>query len=195
MTLENKKPINISRRTSIIILIACIIVLVIVFKRPIMRSSCAPPQLRLLLRLFVPPADLNDLLVNEELDISKKGVVKEFEFKNKYLGNHDAGIILGKFTSDLYYVPSEKRYKLKLIMEISFYTDNRLILSRIIEKVYDPFVGGPNRSGFSFVHYKCPEDLPVNKKIIFKVKVIEPDEYLAAHYGPVKFYVAKGSDL
>lgn len=187
-------PFKISHRIGIILSIFALIILIFVFRRAIMSTSYAPKTLRLLLQLFVPPDDFYDLLVNEELDISKKDVVKQFEFKNKYLGNHDVGIILEEFASELHNVPSDKKYKLKLIMEISFYTDNRLILSRVIERSYDSFVRNRKQGGFTFIYYKCPEDLPVNKIIICKVKVIEPDEYLAAHYGPVKFYVRKRFD-
>ena len=145
--------------------------------------------------MFAPPKDLYDLLIKEELDISKKGLIKRFEFKNKYAGRHDGGVLLDRFTNDLYFVPLSQRYQLKLKMEVNFFVQNSLILSRVVADEYSPFVGVRKGSGFSFFIYECPKDLPVNKLITCEVIVIEPDSTLNTFYGPVRFYIKKNWDF
>ncbi len=156
-------------------------------------SSNAPKATRLLALAIVPPKDLYDYLINEELDISEKGVVKRFEFKNKYVGRHDVGVLLDKFSDDLYFKPLSERYRLKLKMEVNFYSQNLLILSRVVENKYDPFIGRKG-NGFSFFTYDSPKDLPLDKLITCEVKVVEPDGTLNTVYGPAKFYIKKMSD-
>jgi hypothetical protein len=156
-------------------------------------SSNAPDVMKLIVLAVAPPKDFYDYLINEELNVSTKGFTKRFMFKNKYVGRHIVGILLDKFTDDLYFVPIVQRYNLKLIMEVNFYTQNSLILSHLVENKYSPFIGR-KWSGFSFFTYDCPKDLPLDKLITCEVKVIEPDSTLNAAYGPARFYINKTSD-
>jgi hypothetical protein len=156
-------------------------------------SSNAPDAMKLIVLAVATPKDFYDYMINEELDISNKGFTKRFEFKNKYVGRHSVGILLDKFTDDLYFVPLSQRYNLKLIMEVDFYTQNSLFLSHVVENKYSPFIGH-KLSGFSFFTYDCPKDLPLDKIITCEVKVIEPDSTLNAAYGPARFYIKKMSD-
>jgi len=156
-------------------------------------SSNAPDVMKLIVLAVAPPKDLYDYLINEELDISKKGFTKKFEFKNKYVGRHGVGILLDKFTDDLYFVPLSQRHNLKLKMEVNFYVQNSLILSHVVENKYSPFIGR-KWSGFYFFTYDSPKDLPLDKLITCEVKVIEPDRTLNATYGPARFYINKMSD-
>lgn len=181
--------------SSICILLSILILTVVViflFNKSIM-SSDSPKELGLIVQTLMPPKDLYDYLINEDLDISKKDTIKSFEFKNIYEGRHDVGILLDKFTDDLYSVSISQRYKLKLKMEVKFYVNNLLVLSDIVEKNYDPFIGRTGR-GFSFITYNSPKDLPLNKLIKCEVKIIEPDNVLTTVYGPVRFYIKKMSD-
>jgi len=169
-----------------------IVLSILLLNRSIL-SSNTPKAMRLMVLAIAPPKDLYDYLINEELDVSKKGLIKRFEFKNKYAGWHDVGVLLDRFTDDLYFVPLSQRYNLKLKMEVNFYVQNSLVLSRVVENKYDPFIGRKEK-GFSFITYDCPKDLPLNKLITCEVKVIEPDSTLNTAYGPARFYIKKMSD-
>ena len=176
--------------------ILILIVLSILLLNRAILSSNSPKDLRHLVELLAPPKDLYDYLINEELNISEKGLIKRFEFKNKYAGSHGVGIILDKYSDDLYFKPLSQRHTLKLKMEVNFYLQNSLISSRVVEDKYNPFIGPKGRgSGFSFFIYDSPEDLPLNQLITCEVKIIEPDSNLYTAYGPVRFYIRKISDL
>jgi hypothetical protein len=159
--------------------------------RPILSSPHAPEILRDFVTAVIPPYDLYDRLIEEEIDVSKKGLIKRVEFQNKYVGRHDVGILLEKFTANQYFM--HQRYDLKLRMEINFYVDNKLILSRLVENKYYPFLG-IDRNGFDFIDYNCPKDLPIKKSITCEVKIIMPDPTLKTVYGPVWLYIRKASD-
>lgn len=156
-------------------------------------SSTTPKTMRRFMQALAPPKDLYDYLINESLDISEKGLTKRFEFRNKYPGRHDIGILLAKFSDDLYFRPLSQRHILKLKMEVNVYSQDALILSRVVENKYDPFIGRKG-NGFSFITYESPRDLPIDKLIICEVKVLEPDDQLNTTYGPVRFYIRKMSD-
>ncbi len=178
---------------AILLSISLLIVLAILLLNRTILKSDFPKAIRLFVMAFAPPKDLYDDLINEELDISKKGLIKRFEFKNKYAGRHDVGILLDKFTDDLYFKPLSQRYALKLKMEVNFYVQNSRVLSRVVENKYDPFIGRTSK-GFSFITYDSPKDLPLDNLIICEVKVVEPDITLNTAYGPARFYVKKMSD-
>lgn len=146
-----------------------------------------------LIRTIFPPKDIYDYLINESLDITEKGLTKKFEFKNKYSGHHSIGILLDKFSDDLYFKPLSQRYILKLKMEVNFYSQSTLILSRVIENKYYPFIG-KRGNGWGFITYKSPLDLPLDKVIVCEVKILEPDDKLSTTLGPVRFYIKKDSD-
>lgn len=139
-----------------------------------------------------PPKDYYVPLVKDDVDISKKGITKTIGLKHKYEGNYSLGIFLEHFSDDLYYVPLSKRYKLKLKMEISFYNNNILILTRNIDSS-EPFIGEFG-SGFALLLYKVPQEIPVNTDLVVKVTILEPDKYLFDTYGPSKLYISKMSD-
>ena len=69
---------------SIIIIIFVFLVLVILLRIPISKGKILRPA-RLWVQLFCPPKDLFELVLNEEMDITKIGNVQTFKFKNKYI--------------------------------------------------------------------------------------------------------------
>lgn len=140
------------------------------------------------------PDDYYRPIVNEELDVSVKGLTKKFEFKHKYDRAYDAGIMLKNYgvNNNDHYKSLTKRYKPTLKLEIKFYVDNVLVLSKVSEEP-SPFLGLYG-DGMMLIYYRCPDDLPLNKQIVCEVKVIEPDKYLQDNYGPASFYIAKMSD-
>ena len=175
------------------ILLSIVILIVLAILLFIGLTSSYPETVRRFMRAIAPPKDLYDFLINEDLDVRERGLIKRFEFRNKYSGRHDIGILLDKFSDDLYFKPFSQRYILKLKMEVNFYLQNSLVLSRVVENKYDPFIGRKG-NGFSFITYEAPKDLPINELITCEVKVIEPDKQLYAAYGSVRFYIRKMSD-
>ena len=140
-----------------------------------------------------PPKDYYVPLVKEDLNISTRGMINKISFKNKYEGNHSLGIFLEHFTDDLYYVPLSKRYKTKLKVEISFYNQGTLLLTKHLEDIYEPFIGDFG-SGFALFTYKVPQDLPLNTDLILQISILESDKHLFDTYGPTKLYIRKISD-
>jgi hypothetical protein len=187
-------PYKLMKLLGILFLLMLIIpILASLLLNKIILSSEAPKALRLFIMAVAPPNDLYDFLIKEEIDLSEKNSIRHYEFKNKYTGTHDVGILLKKFSADQYFKPISQRYDLKLKLQVNFYMQNRLLLSRVAEHKYDPFLG-LNGNGFSFFYYECPEDLPLNKLITCEIQIIEPDSKLLADYGPVSFYIRKMSD-
>jgi hypothetical protein len=169
-----------------------IMLAIFLLNKPILNSN-APEVVKDLVTAIIPPKDLYDCLIKEEIDISQKNLIKRIDFKNKYVGRHDIGILLDRFTNDLYFVPLSRRYKLKLKMEVNFYVNDIVVFSSVIENKYDPFIGR-DKSGFSFITYDCPKDLPLNKLITCEVKIITPDAMLNTVHGPVRLYIEKTFD-
>lgn len=145
--------------------------------------------LRVFVQMFMPPKGLYDYLVCENIDLAKVGETKEFKFRNKYRGKHRFGIALDKYSNKLYF----KKNALKLKMSISFYEENKLLLSHIVDNNYYSIFGGRG-SGFGFDIYNCPENLPTGKPITCRITILGSDLEMQNTYGPVKFYVCKESD-
>ena len=165
-------------------------VLFILFNSFVLRTESLN-KLRLMVQMLAPPRDLYRYLVREEIDFRKKGLIRRFEYRNKYLGNHEVGILLDNFSDDLYLSPHP--YKLKSKVEIKFYIKHKLVLSRVLDEKYQPF-NGATGNGFSLMYYKCPVDLPLDDTILCEITIVEPDVYLFNTYGPVNFFIRKMSD-
>ena len=71
------------------------------------------------------------------MDITKIGNVQTFKFKNKYIGPYTGGILLEKFSDELY----RKKYRLKLQIKLDFYNDNTLLILKETTNDYSPFYG------------------------------------------------------
>ncbi|NTV14167.1 MAG: hypothetical protein HGA96_09610 [Desulfobulbaceae bacterium] len=141
-----------------------------------------------------PPKDYSNLLVDEEIDISRIGAIYRYQFTNKYKGNHSAGIFLKGFSKGgLFSEEYLKNNKFTLMVNIDFYVDKKLTISKIFEGLWYPFVC-EKVGGLIFMFYKTPNDLPINKLISCEVKIIAPDKNLSDTYGPARFYIGKESD-
>lgn len=93
--------------------------------------------LRVFVQMFMPPKDLYDYSVCENIDLAKAGEVKEFKFRNKYRGKYAFGVILDNYSDELYF---EKGDPLDLKMLVEFYVGNKLVLSRSTENDYSPLL-------------------------------------------------------
>lgn len=154
----------------------------------ILQSETVPPQVRLLIAGTFPPKGLYNYLACEELNIREAGSIQRLVFENRYAGRHEAGIVLTSFPVELY-----RNHRVTLGLRVSFYSEGRLLLSRLVDSEYTPFLGKKD-NGFTALIYRAPSDLPLRKPIVCEVEVVKPDQALADAYGPIKFYVRKMSD-
>lgn len=146
-----------------------------------------------LTRLISPPKDYYDLIVDDQIDITQKGLIKRYTFQNKYWGGYRAGIFLDMLNQKSMYGLLYKRSKLKV--EVNFYVDDILLPVNIVfPYVDDPFISGELNSGYFFLKYYVPDELPADKIIVCEIKIIEPDDGLLKKYGPVRFFIQKDSD-
>lgn len=137
--------------------------------------------------MFAPPKDLYEYLVIKHIDILK-AEAQEYQFKNKYDGIHSVGILLDNFSNELYLNKKQPNLKFKM----DFYVKDKLIIS-CTKSEGEPFVG-KRGSGYSYLVYHCPNDLPKNELVTCKVSIIEFEKEFFDKYGPVKFYVQKMSE-
>ena len=156
---------------SIIIIIFVFLVLVILLRIPISKGKILRPA-RLWVQLFCPPKDLFELVLNEEMDITKIGNVQTFKFKNKYIGPYTGGILLEKFSDELY----RKKYRLKLQIKLDFYNDNTLLILKETTNDYSPFYG-KRGNGLILFEFKSPENIHLDTEIICKSTILDTDEY------------------
>lgn len=180
---------------SIVVLIVLFILGLKVFSSYILQRPELHNNIGSIVQLLFPPRDLYKRIITEEIDITKKGE-EEVEFKNKYVGDYIVGILLKNFDFETMYHDKPDSI---LGIEVNFYLDNKLVLSHIEgfkEKKYSPTYGGKvsYESGYYFLGYDCPKDLPINKTIICKIKILEPDTNFNDKYGPVKFFIEKITD-
>lgn len=175
-----------------LILMAVVLLASIIFLRTSILQAGSPKALRILFQRFAPPKDLYDYLVNEEIDLSKDDVVRRFEFKHKYTGKHNVGILLSHMPDELYEL-KQSYFALKVRLEVNFYVGGKLTLSHHLGDEYHPFIGRTG-SGLILATYNCPEDLPTDTLVLCEVKVVQPDRDLNRTYGPIKFYIRKMSD-
>lgn len=173
-------------------IILTLYLLLYIFNDKILGAECLA-KMHFLVNVVAPPTDLYKPLINSEINISDKGKIYTYNYKHKYIGTYDIGIYLDNYSDKLQFVSKDKRYKLKLKLEIKLFYKDKVYLTKVLEENYSPF-SGASGSGFSLMYYKCPLDLPVNQDITCEVKVIESDDVLSNNYGPVKFYIQKISD-
>lgn len=176
----------------IIILIVAITFIILVtvtlLRVPISKGKVFK-QVRLWVQLFCPPKDLFDLVVNKEIDVTNLNNLQSFEFKIKYVGPYTGGILLEKFSDDLY----RKRYELRLRIKLDFYNDNKLLISKETSNAYSPFYGSKG-DGLMLFEFKSPEDIPIDTEITCKSIILATDEYLSKQYGPMRLYMQKESE-
>lgn len=172
----------------IIFVIILLVSLLFLLRAPISRGKIFP-SLRFFVQYFCPPRDLFDLIVNDEIDTSKRGMAPTTKFRLKYIGPYAVGLLLDRFPPNLYH----NKYDLILRLKFDFYKGNIFLFSKETSNEYSPFIG-LRGNGFTLFHFNTPEDIPVDEDIICKVNVLQADEYLNHQYGPIKIYIQKRSE-
>jgi hypothetical protein len=174
--------------TLIIFIIFIILITVTLLRVPISKGKILK-QAKLWVHLFCPPKDLFDLVVDEEIDVTNLNNLQLFKFKLKYIGPYAGGILLEKFSDNLY----RNRYELQLRIKLDFYKDNKLLISKKIGNNYSPFYGRKG-NGLMLFEFKSPGDIPIDTEITCKSTILVTDEYLSKQYGPMRLYIQKESE-
>jgi len=145
--------------------------------------------------LVHPPKDLYDYKVLSPISFTDNEI-EEFEFQNKYLGMHDVGIILENYSNEEIFGAMRD---LKVYLQINFYIKDKILSSYSIDTYSTdkrkPFLYKKGESGYVLIGYDCPQNLPRKKTLRCELKIIKADDELREKYGPVKFYIKKGSDI
>ncbi len=174
--------------TPIIVIVFIILIAVTLLRIPISKGKILK-QARLLVQLFCPPKDLFDLVVDKEIDVINLNNPRSFKFKIKYIGPYTGGILLEKFSDDLY----REKYELQLRIKLDFYNDNKLLISKETSNNYSPFYGRRG-DGLMLFEFKSPEDIPIDTEITCKSTILATDEYLSQQYGSMRLYIQKESE-
>lgn len=179
------------------ILVLCLPVLILILSvvsvtllnKPICKGKLLKP-LRLCVQIFCPPQNLYELILEEKIDIANTGTEHTFNCEIEYIGPYSIGVLLDELNEDL----QRKKYPLKLKLLVQFYLDGKLVLSKETTDEYRPFLGKDN-SGLILADILVPDDLPIDKKIDCKVKIVNTDEYLSQECEQIFFYMKKKSEL
>ena len=156
----------------------------------------SPHSLRRFAQWFIPSTSFYIILANEELRLDEVGYVKEFKYKNPYIGFYAVEILFDHYSDELHYDPATKnRYMFKGEIGIEFYVNSKLMIKEVIKpgRLNNSFWFG--KGGFTLFGYKVSEDLPPDAEITCRVYVVKPDIYLNNKYGPVRLTINKISDL
>ena len=86
-------------------------------------------------------------------------------------------------------------YETNFELELSVYQDGKPILSRKLSKPVFNFNGWEKgKGGMALLVYNAPQDLPLNKRLKCKLKVVKTDQGFIDKYGQPKFFIRKMSD-
>jgi hypothetical protein len=159
------------------------------FNEKIMQSE-RTGIIRAIVELFFPPNDLYTSLAYA--DISQNEEIIILQFMNKYSGSHSIDLVLDNLRmlnfTEMY------NYSADIKFELEFFLGETVIHSETIENITrNPFSG--KEEGYKLYFYKCPRDLPLNKPIKCKVKIINSGDNFFELYGPAKIRARKMSDL
>ena len=82
--------------------------------------------------------------------------------------------------------------KLKLLVQ--FYLNGNLLLSKETTDEYSPFYSKEGY-GLFIAEILVPDNVPIEKEIDCKVKIINTDEYLSQEFEQIYFYMKRRSEL
>lgn len=145
--------------------------------------------LQMLVAAVRPPTDLWRCLGRQRIDITRSGAVSELIYSNRYTGNHTIGLCFQRTRNG--FLESHRVIPLK--MHLTFLVDGKEVFSRSCERKYSPFYG-KECEGFDLVWYRCPEDLPLDKPVMLRVMILEPDTEMGSHCGNATVEAWKSSD-
>jgi len=144
--------------------------------------------LRPALFLITPPRDLYDCLVELPFDRVLDLDNATFEFRHKYAGAHQIGVITQRRVEHIFDHPVPK---LRILMHCR--VGDKQVFSAILGENASPWWKA-GQSGFAFLRYEVPTDLPLETPIECQLRVPESGEDFTARYGALRMYVRKASE-
>jgi hypothetical protein len=135
--------------------------------------------------IFFPPKDLFKPIAEAPLEKNKNQY--NFIFSHNYVGYHYINIVFSNnHKIDIF------KDKSDLIVTISVYDGKKEVFSKTASEI-SPF-RGLNDSGFWYLSYLVPENLPIDKELNAKITVVGNIESFINEYGNAKIVIQKGSD-
>jgi hypothetical protein len=176
-------------------IVLILLLFITTFNEMVLRNNF-PAWSKTLVQIFNPPEDFFERLTVEPLDIVDGQAGQTVAINHKYVGLHEMGLLFSKFDSNLYGEYNRKyngKYKFHLLAKIKCFEGDKLLFEQSISDS-SPFLGKAG-GGFHLIHYKVPNDLPLNETVNCELFVSDLDMALVEKIGPVRFFVGKLSDL
>ncbi|MHC4269752.1 MAG: hypothetical protein ACYSWS_11900 [Planctomycetota bacterium] len=136
--------------------------------------------------LFSEPDDLWIPLAKAPLNRNTHEYI--FPISHKYVGHHNIDILFSDKNINVWKI--DKSY---ISMSVSFYDSEAVLFSKTTS--YAGTFKGLQGSGLTFIRYSLPEDLPINRKLNAKIKIMGNIDDFMNKYGDAKIIIKKGSDL
>jgi len=171
--------------SSILLIIILIPVTFILLIKPAQQGKVCPKWGKISL-LFCEPEDLWHPLA--ETSLRPEQAEYNFHFSHKYVGNHNVQI---RFSNkDINVMKADKN---DLCLTIFFYDKNKIVFTKTT--TYVGSYKSPSGSGFRYIKYSLPENLPVAKELNVKIEISGNIEKFINKYGKTEIVIRKGSDL
>ena len=140
-----------------------------------------------LVNLVYPPDDLYTPLAS--VPLSETSTVYSLEFQNKYFGNHRIAIEV-PFDRTI----EEALEKVRLEVQYKVFDKSQRLLYEQADTTGSPY-WGRDRQGFSYCHYKVPEDLPRSIPLRMEIALTgDVASFLQENKG-ARLLITKASDL
>lgn len=123
-----------------------------------------------LFNLLFSPSDLYEPLAISEITVSEGGAKIAKEFSNKYPGSHTVGILVSNPTS------VGESYDMDFTVKIQIAENGIIKEDKVISEPYFPFWGAKSNSGIALLHYRVPDDLPLNSNQEVIVTIEKPSQ-------------------
>ena len=161
-------------------------------------SVDSPKIIKLIVSSLNEPSDYYNDVLRNKIIVTDNGYVSKVNFKLKYTGKYQVGMLLKRYSQNDIFAPTAMQYKVKLKMKIDITKPNgEVLFSTIVDKYY-PFIRdtqGSDEGGMSFVFFECPKDLPAREMLICNSVILESDTELYNKYGAIDIFINKVSDI
>ena len=137
------------------------------------------------------PVEIYQPIILEPINLNAVGKTYEYKFRNYYEGKHSVSIVVGNPPQ---IGESYDPYSLDLNLEI--YLDSKLILEKSVKSGLYPFwdVSENKLSGLSLLNYNAPSEVPINKDILLKLRVLSDNQEFHKRFKNARILIKKISD-
>lgn len=137
-------------------------------------------------------------LNTQKINLAEEGSSQTIDFKVPYRGNYEIGFTFKNLSSQEAMSMNHRKkssLKLPLKLKVELFDGDKLIKSQIVEdKDFSFFSAFRRESGFGFLLFKAPEEVPLRKLIQCKITILSPDLSFEQTYGPTMAYVQMLAD-